>query len=320
MRKENVAIIGMGVGGSIHVQAFNNCKFYNIIALADNGSKKSNKFSRKYNLDCKTFDSIDEMFIKCPIDIVSIATPPNLHIEIIKKCLDNKKKILCEKPVGTKKADLINLKNYIKEKENIHLFINYLFRFDSSIITIKNCLNEKVIGKIKEINIKWNTPKRNLETRVWKLKNNSILIDRGCHVVDYLIFLLNDLDIEKKKIIESYNEANLFIRLKNGTLINCEMSCVSLKDLGHSITISGTKGIINSSFPYPFNPKSKQVVFMNKNNKTLIKKSVIDYFPDDRIDSMTRLISSIANDTHQCQNFSELDRAIKIWSILNNSS
>ena len=59
---------------------------------------------------------------------------------------------------------------------------------------------------------------------------------------------------------------------------------------------------------------------MNKNNKTLIKKSVIDYFPDDRIDSMTRLISSIANDTHQCQNFSELDRAIKIWSILNNSS
>ncbi len=104
MRKENVAIIGMGVGGSIHVQAFNNCKFYNIIALADNGSKKSNKFSRKYNLDCKTFDSIDEMFIKCPIDIVSIATPPNLHIEIIKKCLDNKKKILCEKPVGTKKS------------------------------------------------------------------------------------------------------------------------------------------------------------------------------------------------------------------------
>ena len=58
MRKENVAIIGMGFGGSIHVQAFNNCKLYNITALVDNGSKKSNKFSRKYNLDCKTFDSI----------------------------------------------------------------------------------------------------------------------------------------------------------------------------------------------------------------------------------------------------------------------
>ena len=227
---------------------------------------------------------------------------------------------MCEKPVGTKKADLINLKNYIKDKENIHFFINYLFRFDSSIKTIKNCLNEKVIGKIKEINIKWNTPKRNLETRAWKLKNNSILIDRGCHVVDYLIFLLNDLDIEKKEIIDSYNEAKLSLKLKNGIFISCEMSCVSSKNLGHSISICGTKGIIDSSFPYPFNPENKQVVFVNKNNKTLIKKSVIDYFPDDRIDSMTRLISSIANDTNQNQKFSELDRAIKIWSILNNSS
>ena len=41
---------------------------------------------------------------------------------VIVDSIDNKKKILCEKPVGTKKADLINLKNYIKDKENIHFF------------------------------------------------------------------------------------------------------------------------------------------------------------------------------------------------------
>ena len=91
-------IIGLGHGSRVLIDAFrlNNIEVYGVTSK---NYSKAKKISKEKNIS-KTFRNWKELVNDTKITIVAIAVPPYLQLNILKACLKNNKKILCEKPIG----------------------------------------------------------------------------------------------------------------------------------------------------------------------------------------------------------------------------
>ena len=91
-------IIGLGHGSRVLIDAFrlNNIKIYGIASKTYSNAIKISK-EKKIS---KTFRTWKDLVNDNQIDIVAIAVPPYLQIDILKECLKKNKKVLCEKPLG----------------------------------------------------------------------------------------------------------------------------------------------------------------------------------------------------------------------------
>jgi len=77
----------------------------NLYAVANRTHSKALSFAEKYGVE-KVYDSIDEVFTDENVDIIYITTPHNTHIQYIRKALENKKHVFCEKAITLNSGEL----------------------------------------------------------------------------------------------------------------------------------------------------------------------------------------------------------------------
>lgn len=73
-------------------------------AVASRGLEKAEAFGRKYK-SVKSYGTYEELAEDPDVDVVYIATPHVLHKENTLLCLNNKKAVLCEKPIAINAID-----------------------------------------------------------------------------------------------------------------------------------------------------------------------------------------------------------------------
>jgi len=108
------AIIGFGkIAQSNHITAFETDELKNEIRIIAVVEKDDNnrKLSREKYPHLKFYKDIDSLFRNENIDFIDITVPPNVHYEILKKGIEYKVHIMCEKPFTRKlsEADKIKL-------------------------------------------------------------------------------------------------------------------------------------------------------------------------------------------------------------------
>jgi len=86
------------------------------------------------------------------MDIVSICVPTELHLKAIKDVTVRirTKYILCEKPIADNMGDYREIIS-ICEKRNIGLAVNYVRRWDSAVIKLRQMLRKKYFGRIRAV-------------------------------------------------------------------------------------------------------------------------------------------------------------------------
>lgn len=97
----NLAIIGAGSIATVLAKTIvmmnsrgdSKVKLY---AVGSRSKEKSEYFSKEYGA-IKAYGSYDEIYNDPEVDLVYIATPHNFHYEQVKKALEHKKHVLCEK-------------------------------------------------------------------------------------------------------------------------------------------------------------------------------------------------------------------------------
>ena len=67
-------------------------------AVASRDMARSEEFALKYNSK-KAYDDYEKLIQDKDIDIIYIALTHNFHYDTVKKCLNNNKAVLCEKPL-----------------------------------------------------------------------------------------------------------------------------------------------------------------------------------------------------------------------------
>jgi predicted dehydrogenase len=142
-----LAIFGCG---RIANRIAKSCLMVKEIDLVGFGSKdidKAKEYSEKYG--CREYGDYDH-FLNSDIDAVYIAVYNPGHYDLIRKCLEHKKNVICEKPM------LFSLKEneemFALAKENDVLLMEALKSvFLPLNIRIRKMMEDKVLGETKEI-------------------------------------------------------------------------------------------------------------------------------------------------------------------------
>ena len=100
MRKARIGIVGTGLIGEVHIQAFQKHPLCELVAVCDMNESRLQEMKMKYAIP-EVYTNQAEMHEKCPLDGVIIATPDQFHREPTLLAAAAGVDILLEKPIAT---------------------------------------------------------------------------------------------------------------------------------------------------------------------------------------------------------------------------
>ncbi len=138
----------IGLGGIAHKFAndLNLVESAEITAVASRSIEKAEEFREEYNAK-HAFGSYEELFQCREVDVIYIATPHTSHKEWSIKAMNHGKHVLCEKPMGMRRADIEELVSVAKSNK-VFLMEALWSRFNPTIKKAKELIDQGVIGEL----------------------------------------------------------------------------------------------------------------------------------------------------------------------------
>ncbi|MFR3818845.1 MAG: Gfo/Idh/MocA family oxidoreductase, partial [Fusobacterium varium] len=221
----------------------------NIEGIMSKNIENSKKFAEKFELEFYT-NNFEEFIEK--IDAVYIATPHNTHYYYTKKSLENKKHVLCEKPITLSSKETNELYEIVKKNKLVLLeaiktafcpgFEKLISIAKSGIIgeikDVEACFTKLVEGDIRELNYK-ESGGSVTELASYPLLAIVKLLGKPENVEFYSYF-------DKEKKIDLYTK--ILLKYQNGVTPVAKVG-LGVKSEGELI-ISGTRGYIYVPSPW----------------------------------------------------------------------
>lgn len=240
-----------------------------IVSILTNKDKKDFKF-KNINL----YNDKKKKFLNENFDYIYISSINSEHYKNCKYALENKKNVICEKPICLKKSQLNNLKKIAdKNKKSFQEVIQYTHH--PLFIKLKKIINDKIIGNILHVDSSFKIPiddKKNF--RFIKKLGGGALNDVGFYPISIMFTLFNS---KKIKILNSniIKQNNLDIagdiKTQNEKKIIFNLSWSFKSSYKNNIKIYGENGFIDVDFIFSKNIFQKGEINIFKDIKKTIK-------------------------------------------------
>ena len=240
MDKLSVAVVGFGYWGPNLVRNFNQLPDCNIKTCCDSNEDKLKRVNSLFpHVNATT--NLDDVINDPAIDAVAIATPVYSHFEIAKKCLENKKHVMIEKPLASSVAQCNEL-IHIAEKNQKILMVGHTFEYTAAVNKIKEIIDSGELGEIlcihsSRLNLGLFQPDINV---IW---------DLAPHDLSIMIYLLDQLPVSvnaqgKAHFKEDIQDvATVSLSFDNGTIAFLNLSWLH-PDKIRKLTIVGSKKML----------------------------------------------------------------------------
>lgn len=189
MEKLKVGVIGAGWVAGEHIKSFNSNPHTEVKAIAGITRDEAEAKAAACGVAAKPYGDYAEMLATEKLDIVSVATPPNLHKEHALAILAAGKHLLLEKPMATTLEDAIEIRNAVA-KAGVKSVVSFVLRWNPLFDIIRRQLAEEAIGRVfyGEVDYfhgvgPW------YAQYAWNVKKEmgvSSLMSAGCHAMDAL--------------------------------------------------------------------------------------------------------------------------------------
>lgn len=144
-RPVRVGVIGLGWGARVHAPAIQAAKGYQLTALCARDSIKRQAIARKFGVEDGGSDW--RAFVRRKdLDLISIATPPNLHAEMAYAAIQAGKHIYVEKPSAPTEAAALQIAE-AAERAGVQGATGFEFRWQSDRSVIAKLVREQLIGR-----------------------------------------------------------------------------------------------------------------------------------------------------------------------------
>lgn len=190
MDKISAAVIGCGWAGKIHARVYAQDPAIILQAVCDPDLERANHLAVQFG--CKAYPSVEEMLAGEKLDIASIASPTETHVEIGRLCLNAGISIFCEKPLSRNvesARSLVELAN----ARGLPIGVNYNRRFAAGYIRAKERL--ETAERIHFLNaiLAQNVPLAQTAELRASLPDDFLIYDGCSHLLDLARFLVGEI-------------------------------------------------------------------------------------------------------------------------------
>ena len=191
MRKINIAVIGTGRMGSVHVaNLVRHIPEANLVAICDIRLDVAQAIADELGIS-RVVQDYHELLADKDIEAVLIATSTNTHAFIIKDAAMAGKHIFCEKPLA---LDLESIDDALAvvEKANVKLQVGFNRRFDKSFQRVHDIVESGEIGRACVLRITNRDPE--LPTLDFMRVSGGMFLDMTIHDFDMARFQIGEVE------------------------------------------------------------------------------------------------------------------------------
>jgi hypothetical protein len=145
-KKVGIGCIGSGfIMADCHLVAYRNAGF-NPVAIASRTPARAKAVAERHNIP-KSYDTYQEMLADTRVEVVDVAVPPDLQLDVIREITRHKhiRGILAQKPLGSDYKEAKEVERLCR-RAGITLAVNQNMRYDQSIRACKDLLERDYLG------------------------------------------------------------------------------------------------------------------------------------------------------------------------------
>jgi predicted dehydrogenase len=260
-QKIKFAVVGCGHIGKRHAEMIARHPEAELVALCDIRSAKEAGVDH-YGIP--VFSDLETMLAEVPgIDVVNVCTPNGLHARQCIVALEQRKHVVCEKPMGLTKA---SCEQVIYKALQMHRTVFGVMqnRYSPPSQWIKGVVDQGLLGDIHlvQLNCYWNRDERYYKAGGWKGTadlDGGTLFTQFSHFIDIMYWLFGDItDIQGK--FADFNHQDLTAFEDSGFVsfrfLEGGMGCLNYstavwdRNLESSMTIVGSRGSVKIGGQY----------------------------------------------------------------------
>lgn len=221
-------VVGCGSVGPVHMGAVAGLKNAELYALCDIRPERADKAAEAYH--AKAYYSFDEALRDDAIDVIHIATPHYLHVDMAVAALSAGKHVVLEKPVACSREDLERLCEAEKAADK-KLCITLQNRYFNCMLALRDMVKDtEATGKLLGVTgmITWNRGEAYYAQDGWRghwdTEGGSLMCNQAMHLIDLMHLFAGPAErvhatFSNKRlsgIIETEDSAEALIEFQNG--------------------------------------------------------------------------------------------------------
>lgn len=184
-----VGIVGQGRSGwGIHAGLLSKRpEQYRVVAVMDPWVERVEQSARE--LDCRAYTDFAQILADAEIDLVVVSSPNKFHVEHAVAALNAGKHVICEKPFGTRVADVDRMIDAAKASGRLVQPFQQR-RYEADFQKVKEICASGLLGEIKFIRICWHGFKRRWDWQTLSEMSGGDLNNNGPHLIDHALGLM----------------------------------------------------------------------------------------------------------------------------------
>ena len=129
------------------------------------------------------------------VDLVLVVTPDALHHEIVMSCAENRKHVICDKPIGLNVNEAYQMWSAYRSSGLGH-FVPFWTRYVEVFAKVKEIVKNGTLGEIKCVVCRWHNPRPAAMPFTWRddatLSSSGSIGDLGSHAYDTIRWITGD--------------------------------------------------------------------------------------------------------------------------------
>ncbi|KAB8127836.1 Gfo/Idh/MocA family oxidoreductase [Gracilibacillus oryzae] len=232
MEKVRAGIIGLGVQGKKYASMIFEQKVngLELTAISSRSESKKELVEQEYP-GVLFFENYQDLLQSAQVDAVIICVPHYQHPETAEDALKHEKHVLVEKPIAVDVSQVESLLKTAKDRDHLTFAMLFNQRANKVHQRIKELLDNKAIGEIRNwnwtVSTHWRTQayfNQNEWRATWKGEGGGVLINQASHQIDLIQWLFGmpdklyaNLKYGSKREIEVDDDVTAFFRYENGS-------------------------------------------------------------------------------------------------------
>lgn len=186
---KKVAVIGYGGQGAWHCGQILKSDVVDLAGIYD---IKENRRAAAVQNGIFVYASNEAIFADSSVDIIVVATPNDVHEDLVVNALKSGKNVICEKPVALSVESFDRMVDAAKAADRV-LSVHQNRRWDVDFLAVKDVIESGEIGDVIRVESRIHGSRGiPSDWRCEKAPGGGMILDWGVHLIDQMLQLIPD--------------------------------------------------------------------------------------------------------------------------------